>query len=170
MNNKIIISIIIVFVILLLAFCTYNIHNKQYEDSIYGLWVSSDGYNDDADISLMRLFIGHPNISSKKIKRNARLLIDNNITDQDIVISYKNGSSGFPYTIKPYEIITDIEFSKEQVWDSPVTFEFDFLKNSLKIHNGDELLGFLYKDNDLTESFKYVEKNDAPQVDTDDNI
>ena len=154
-GGYLVISIIIVIIII---YYIYGIHDATYEDAMYGLWVSADGYNNDANVSLMRLFIGYSEKeSTKKIRRNARLLIDDDITDQDITISYDKCSTGFPFNIKPYKITAEIEFTKEPIWDNPIILEFDFMKNNLRIYSNDELLGFLYKDNELTDSLKYIE-------------
>jgi|SRR3989344_5778718 len=164
MKNKLYIICIAIIIILILIYSSYNIHNNQYENCIYGLYVSSDTYNEDADISMMRIFIGEQTKTKNGIAREARLLIDNNVTDQDITIHYKSGKSGFPFIMKPYKIIADVEFTKEKIWDGPITFEFDIMNNSLRIYSDNELLGFLYKDNELSNSFKYIDKTDSDEL------
>ena len=92
-----------------------------------------------------------------KIKRNARLLIDKEITDQDIIITYKKPPSGF--TISPYKLNVEMEYTDEKLWNDKITFEFDFMKNSLRIYDEDELLGYFYKDNEISDSFKAISKD-----------
>ena len=151
---------ILVIIILITIYYTYSIHNRVYEEAIEGLWVSPDVYNENANIVLMRLFIGKPEKMGglgNKIKRNARLLIDKEITDQDIIITYKKPPSGF--TISPYKLNVEMEYTDEKLWNDKITFEFDFMKNSLRIYDEDELLGYFYKDNEISDSFKAISKD-----------
>ena len=169
MYSNIFIAFIILIIIILLWLS--NNHIKNYENGIYGLWVSSDVYNKDAEITSMRLFIGEPKYHMFSITRNARLQIDNDITDQDVEINYNKTWITTP-NINSYKLYAKITMSDNNIWDDHISMDFDFMKNKLSIYNGSELLGVLYKDNEITESLLYLNKQnkEADQEETDDNI
>jgi len=168
---KIIIISIIIILIILIVFSLnsfYNIHNDYYENFIYGLWTAPESFCEESEISSMSLFIGEAKKIKNKIIRNARILINNNITNQDITLIYKEGSTGFPLKIKPYKIMVNVEFSKESIWKSPIFMEFNLLENSLRIHDRKELLALLYKDNEISRAFTKNKQSGNISEDNDD--
>lgn len=157
-KNKLLSGLVVTIVIILLYLNlkTRNLHRNVYEDYLYGNWIADDGFCDESDISSMMMFIGEPvDKKSSNVKRKAYLIINNDITNQTIDISYKKQSTGNDLTLKQYKFPVKIDFSDPDV-DIPdnVNFEIDIQKGRLRIHDDEVVYGVLYKNHEISEVLK----------------
>lgn len=149
------IGAIIVVIVIVLMVITRNPHSDVYNDYMYGYWVADGGFCEESDISSMMIFIGESESASwNKVSRNAYLIINNDITNQSIVLKHKPIRS---FTTKPsrtiskYKINVDIEFSDDDVdIDPSVVMEFDIKTGTMRMYNNDTIYGIFYKDHEVT--------------------
>ncbi len=133
---------LIVFVIILIVYCSTNIHREEYENYLTGHWVSPMDFNEESQISSMMFQIG----DYEDGKRQAYLLINDDISNQGLTLSYSKPTLWFENAIKPYTIDADVEFSDEDMWNDQVSFELDILQGKLLIYHEDTVYAVLYKD------------------------
>ena len=151
-NPKILYGILAVIIIVILyfsyyGFVNYNSDYNNYEQYIEGFWKGDEAFCEECDASSMMIFIGENN----KGKRDAHLVINNDITNQPIVINYKKSEiSG-----KKYKVNVKIDFEEECQIPEEVILEFDLHKGLLKIYNMDDMTiyGVFYKDHEISNQF-----------------
>ncbi len=135
----------VIVVILCVIWLQSRNYRDIYENYMTGLWIASEEFTENAEISSMRLFIGPYHI--EKQSRAAYLLINDNVTNQLINLKYA------PHMVSPHIGVYTINMEceqKDKVWPVELTFEFDIIEQSLTIYSDDQLYGFLYKDGELS--------------------
>lgn len=153
--KKIIFAIIVV-VVLVIIYSMYNLHGKDYEEFMYGYWQGDEGFCDECEVESMQLFIGEPTEQSffKKLggkkERLAYLIINDNITNQQIKLSYKPAGA-FSLGLPKYEFFAEIEYQEECEIPAEATFEFDMKKGRLRIHDGKKIYAVMYKNHEISE-------------------
>lgn len=164
-NSQLVIILILVILIIYFVRTNYhNVHQQNYEDFMYGYWVGDDGFCENAEISSMMLFIGDPIKWTKgRMQRNAYLVINNDITNQPLKIQYKKVSTGYGCKLNKYKIRAHILFEEETDIPPDVTLEFDVLNGKLRIHDGENLYGLLYKDNEVSHTLRLEDKPEGEE-------
>jgi hypothetical protein len=122
----------------------------EYEEFLTGMWKGDDAFCESSGLSSMLLYIGSPD-GKRHTQRECFLVMNNDITCQEIKISYRRGKTPWGRVGK-YRVKADIEFSEDPVWpEKNLTFDFDMLTGKLCIHCDGNLYGLLYRDNELTD-------------------
>lgn len=158
-RNSVVISFVIIIIIILIAYNIYNVHGANYEDFMYGYWQGDEGFCEECEVSSMQLFIG--NIAERnwfdklkgKRERLAYLIMNDNITNQQIKITYRP-SGGFSLKVSNYEISAEVEFQEDCGIPGEVIFEFDMVKGRLRIHDGKKIYAVMYKNHEISELAK----------------
>lgn len=93
-TKKVALGLICVIIIILII---SHVSSKQekindYNDFMYGYWVGDNTFCESAKVSSMLLFIGKPKSSGCSVSRDAYLIINNDVTNQPIVLKYNNPS------------------------------------------------------------------------------
>jgi hypothetical protein len=152
---------------------------------MYGYWVADQKFCEDSGISSMMLFIGDVcsadekqtkfelmNESSadyktadskserntKNTSRAAYLVINNDITNQSLLLNYNRANLGFGTGLSSYKVPMSIDYEEECTIPGKVNFEFNMEKNRLRIHWKDKMYGIFYKDSEITKMFDLEEK------------
>jgi hypothetical protein len=93
-TKKIAIALICIVVVIFLFSFASSKQDKinDYNDFMYGYWVGDNTFCESAKVSSMLLFIGKPKSSGCSVSRDAYLIINNDVTNQPIVLKYNNPS------------------------------------------------------------------------------
>lgn len=186
-NPNIYIATIVVLIIIVLWFSynNYNVHIDKYEKYMYGYWVADQKFCEDSGISSMMLFIGDvcsadekqakfaimnestadfkaaDSKSERNIKKTSRaayLVINNDITNQSLLLNYNRASSGFGSNLSDYKLLMSVDYEEECTIPGKVNFEFNIEKNRLRIYWKNKMYGVFYKDSEITKMFDLEEK------------
>lgn len=160
MNTKYIIAAVVVIVLLIVATSTmYNPHTELMSDWLYGYWVGDSTFCEDTNISSILLFIGdEKDPSGSTAERPAYIIINNNIANQPLDITYKKPSkfdianmTNITNKVQPFSVDAHLEFSDEDIdIPSEVTLELDVSSGRLRMHDGETMYGIFYKDHEVT--------------------
>jgi len=138
-------------VIIILIYNANDCSVREYEDYMTGIWRGDPGFCAGADLSSMMLYVGGRSDTSwfgSRI-RECYLIMNNDICNQSITLSYSRGSSGF-CSVGKYEITAHVKYEDEAVMPETVTMEFDMRSGVLRIHNDTKLYGVLWKDAEMS--------------------
>jgi hypothetical protein len=156
-QNRITVIIIIIIILVILyfayfGFINYNSDYYDHEQYIEGFWKGDEAFCEECEASSMMIFIGDKN----KNKRNAHLVINNDITNQPIVINCKKTELINDNGTKKYKLTAKIDFEEECQIPEDVIMEFDVQNGILKIYNIDDMTmyGLFYKDHEISGQFK----------------
>ncbi len=139
--------IIIVLIVVIYYITTYN--NTNYEKYLYGFYCADgDEFCETTDIDSMMIFIGEPCVSWTTTERTCYMIIMNDICNQGFTMKYSQGYAGIG--MGKYVITADLDYDNDCIWPDRVTFEFNILDGTLKIHDGEIIYAKLYKQNDVT--------------------
>lgn len=140
----------LVIIVIVLVFVHFNSYSTLYRDFMYGYWIASDDYCEQADISSMMLFIGDED--DKKGRRTAYLIINNDITNQMLTLDMSRPSHPMSPSSMSTKctVRTKIEFEEDCGIPLELTFEFDLLDGTLKLHDGETMYGMLYKNHEIS--------------------
>lgn len=149
--NIILGAIILIQLIIIIWLAVKGTNDNSNTTFMYGYWVADTAFVESSGISSMLLFIGDEtkhSDSKNNNSRNAYLVINNDITNQHIILDY----SVTPVDNTRFKCLTNIIFSEptDQIPDSDVWFDFNIHKGTLRIYKDDVLYASMYKDNDVT--------------------
>lgn len=141
---------IIIFIIIIALYNTFTWNVSAYEDYLYGFWVANnDEFCAASEIESMLFFVGESSDNWFTRERTCYLIIMNNFCNQGLTLTYKTGWAGIG--IGKYQVIANVEFDEEQLWDNPVSIYVDMKSGEMKIHGPDDTLyAKLSKQHDTT--------------------
>lgn len=148
--------VILIIIIVVLVHRLYVMHDATYErlsDYMYGYWVGDANFCEDAEISSILLFIGENTLKSPVYKRNAYLIINNDITNQQICINYNKSDCAITDD-KRCLVKVKIDFTDDTIIPSDVHIDYDIVDGLLRIHDGETVYGVFYKDHEVTDMLK----------------
>lgn len=121
----------------------------DYEDYLEGMWRGDDAFCEESGVSSMLLYIGKARVKKGKTVRDGYLIINNNVTNQMITITYSPASTGF-CRLGRYTVSANIEYTEDEVMPKNVSMRVDMKTGGLKIYNDGKIYGLFYRDGELS--------------------
>lgn len=138
-----------VVMVLLLIFMGWNCCRGDYEKYLEGMWRGDDEFCAESGVSSMLLYIGAPTSKWGKVTRDGYLVINNDICNQAIKLSYRRPHLGFD-KLGIYKPCVHMTYDETAVMPADVTMHVDMVNGCLKIYEGKQMYGVFYKDHELT--------------------
>lgn len=136
-------------VIVLLLFMGWNCCRGDYEKYLEGMWRGDDDFCAESGVSSMLMYIGAASSRYGKVTRDGYLIINNDVCNQAIKMTYRRPYVGF-WKLGVYQPTVNMTYDETAVMPEKVTFHVDMINGCLKIYQGKQMYGVFYKDHELT--------------------
>jgi len=150
--QKIGLSVLLTFVIIMIAFVVFDTRINEYEDFMYGLWIGDEDFSRESGVDSILLFIGPEDTGFTTTQRRGHILINDDYSNQGFTMKYRKGSIiGLPTSHHDYTVYAEMEFEEEDIMSKNVYIEVSMQNNRMRIRDDTQLFGVFYKDHETTE-------------------